>query len=189
MGNCFTTDKERVKQFYTNNMAEIKSMYKKTSKLFNIEFDSHTLSEMIDMYCGIDYFLLSDKKMYGVAGRINFNKNHHNHVTIRYKRANGTLTEFEKRIKSIKNKESEIYATITMQIDAIENTIYKAIIFESDKLYLHIYNNLNYYIKNNMKINHYDGNMFLKISYKEIKNISQQNNFRVHIYKTNMCDR
>ena len=183
MSNVFTKDKQNVKSFYEKNMDEIKGIFSKNSKLFNIEFDSKELSLILDQYCGLDYFLLSNKKVYGVAGRVNFNKYHHNHVTIRYKRKTGALTEFQKRIASIKNKSSEIYANITMQIDAVDNKIKRAIIFESDKLYMHIHNNLNLFENQYMLRNNFDGNLFFKINYLDIKRLSDKELFKVYIYK------
>lgn len=179
MKRTFKTDSEQTKQFYLENRQQIESFFSNTSKLFNIEFEESDISKMLDQHCGIDYILKSNGKVYGVAARINFMVRHHGHVTIRYTRSNGNKTEFEKRCESIKSNSAEIYASITMQIDALNNRVVRMIVFESDNLYLELLKDKEAYEKRFLNVNQNDGNTFLKISYEEIKELSQKAGFRV----------
>lgn len=185
MIRSYDNDMEKSKKFYIENKKYIEKIYNDTSKLYNIEFEQTEISKILDQYCGIDYLLFYEQKVYGVASRINFNKNHYNSVTIRYKRKNKTKTEFEKRVESIKNKNGQMYASITMQIDAENNKIKNAIVFESDKLYLIIDQNLSMFEKKYMQTNNIDGNLFFKLSYENIEKLSKQYNFNCKKYIIN----
>lgn len=175
----FTADMERARQFYLKNRGAIESQFSESSKLFNVEFDNSEIAKLIDCYCGIDYLLQSRGKIYGVAARINFNPYHHGHVTIRYQRKSGAKTEFEKRCESILNDNSEIYASITMQIDAVGEGVGRMIVFESDKLYMEIFGNLSHYENHHMRVNQTDGNTFFRFSHEKVQEISREAGFRV----------
>ncbi|NCB47785.1 hypothetical protein EOM81_12325, partial [bacterium] len=155
MNKEFDKDFNRAYNFYKQHKAEIQEIFKH-NRLFNVEFDSKELAKMFDLYAGIDYVVFQGKtkSLYGVASRINFNQNHHKHLTIRYKRASGALTEYQKRVSSILNKRGELYATIQMQIDAKKEvadsgedkySIARAIVLESDKLYMAINNDIDFF--------------------------------------------
>ena len=191
MATQFEKDFQKAYNFYQQHKAEINEIFKK-NKLFNIEFDSAELSRLFDLYAGIDYVVCqsSQRKLFGIASRINFNPNHHKHVTIRYKRKSGAPTEYQKRVSSILNKSGEIYATITMQIDAIQDKenpnkqkILRAIVFESDKLYMAIHKNLEFFEKTFMIENHQDGNLFFKIPSSAIEEMGKREGFSVKIVK------
>lgn len=179
----FVSDFDKTQRFYQTNRSAIHGAFNDASQLFNVEFDDSAISSLVDRYCGIDYLLQSRGKVYGVAARINFNIGHHRNVTIRYKRKSGTKTEFEKRCESILNETGNIYASITMQIDAFNEDLKRMIVFESDKLYMEIYRNLGYYEKHHMLKNHFDGNLFFKLKYSEIQSIAESSGFRVMIYE------
>jgi hypothetical protein len=184
MTRSFKSDFSKVKEFYCKNEQKIKLLFDEASQLYNIEFDDNELSKLLDKFCGIDYILCSNNKAYGVAGRINFNKKHHQYITIRYKRSNGSKTEYQKRIEDIKNKGGEIYASITMQLDAgDDNELLNSIIFESDKLYLMIDKNKKYFEEMFMEENRFDGNLFFRIPYNYIKWLSDKYGFWVSISK------
>ena len=180
MMSNYSIDQHRANSFYQNNKKDIKSLF--NGDIFSIEFDNSKLAKMLDQKCGIDYLLLMNGMgVFGIASRINFNSTHHNSVTIRYKRASGGKTEYQKRVEAIKRNSGEIYATITMQIDAKNGKPIRAIIFESDKLYLFIDKNLDIFAKKYQQTNHCDGNKFFKIPYDEMIKMSMTNNFKVKV--------
>lgn len=189
MNKEFEKDMSKAYQFYEKNKAQINQIFKE-NKLFNIEFDDNQLARLFDMYAGIDYiaYNIRHKSMFGVASRINFNPKHHKFVTIRYKRTSGAKTEFEKRLKSILQDNSSIYASITMQIDALErkndkenHNLIRAIVFESDKLYLAINDNISFFENKYMETNHSDGNSFFRLPHSLIEEIGKQRDFRVKV--------
>lgn len=180
MMSNYSRDQHRANSFYQNNKKDIKSLF--NGDIFSIEFDDSKLAKMLDQKCGIDYLLLMNgASVFGIASRINFNSTHHNSITIRYKRTSGGRTEYQKRIEAIKSNSGEIYATITMQIDAENEKPVRAMIFESDKLYLFIDQNLDTFIKRYQQTNHCDGNKFFKIPYDEMIKMSAANDFKVKI--------
>ena len=178
----FRDDFEKSRSFYLKNRGIIEKCFQGTSKLFNVEFDNSAIAKLIDTHCGIDYLLRSNGKVYGLASRINFNKNYHGNVTIRYKRSNGCKTEFGKRVESIqrsRNGGSEIYASITMQIDAHEDEVRRVFVFESDKLYMVINSNLEYFEQVYLRTAMPEGNTFFKIPHEEVSAIGKDCGFRV----------
>lgn len=178
MSRSYKSDKERTEMFYQKNKEVIHNFFDENSKLFNIEFENSEISKLFDRYCGMDYVIKKDKNVFGIAARVNFMEKHHNHVTIRYKRTNGYETEYAKRVRQIKKQTGTIYASITMQIDAKDDELLRAIIFESNKLYLHIDKNLDYFEKYFMQTCHSDGNKFFKIKHTDILALAGEYGFK-----------
>jgi hypothetical protein len=179
----FEKDFNKAYSFYLQHKAEIEKIFKQ-NKLLNIENNSTELARMLDCFAGIDYIVLHKKlkSLFGVASRINFNKNYHKHVTIRYERSTGTKTEYQKRVDAILSKTNQLYASITMQIDSNEdkNKILRAIVFESDKLYIAIHNNMEVFKANYLR-ECYDGNKFFSIPYEVIQEIGNREDFMVKV--------
>lgn len=182
MSQFYKSDKKKTEIFYQENKEIINNFFEKNTKLFNIEFENSEISKLFDQYCGMDYVVKNGKSVFGIAARVNFKRKHHNHITIRYKRTTGAETEFSKRVKQIKNKAGNIYASITMQIDAKENELLRAIIFESNQLYLHIDRNLKHFEANYMETCSYDGNKFFRLSHKDVIDLSAIYGFRAKLF-------
>lgn len=92
----------------------------------------------LDLNNGIDYFLcFKNKDSYGLSSRINFFKPNFNHVTIRYKRANGSETEYAKRIKSVLDNHGQLVPKFQIQIDFDEKRkkMINFILFETVPFY------------------------------------------------------
>ena len=136
------------------------------------------ISKLLDQHCGIDFIVFDNKKAYGVASRINFNKKHHGCVTIRYKRMTGGKTEYQKRIESIEKADGQIYASITMQVDSVNNKATSGIVFQSDKLYLAIKNNFDYFEEQHMRKNEIDGNLYFRFTADQIKMLADTFDFK-----------
>lgn len=179
----FEKDLNKAYMFYVQHKAEIEKIFKH-NKLLNIENNSTELARMLDCFAGIDYIVLHKKlkSLFGVASRINFNKKYHKHVTIRFERVTGAKTEYQKRIDAILSKACQLYASITMQIDSNESRdkILRAIVFESDKLYIAIHSHLDFFKQNYLK-SCYDGNTFFAIPYSVIQEIGDKQDFMVKV--------
>jgi hypothetical protein len=104
----------------TNNGSEF--------RLLPVEGDENEICTMLDKTCGIDYFLEWTYKnlstVYGVGCRVQWvdapREKIWNTFTIRAQRDSGAETEFEKRVRAIKNKGQ--YPHLTLHIYMNKNT-------------------------------------------------------------------
>ena len=67
-------------------------------RVLSVEGHENKVCKILDMNCGLDYLLFSNKTslVYGLASRVQYNKNYRT-FTIRKDRKSGTRTEYEKR--------------------------------------------------------------------------------------------
>lgn len=178
MGTSFKKDLARNKDFYIKNHRKIQGLFGEAVRLFNIEYSDNEILGALDKYCGIDFLTLKDKEMHGLASRVNYNQNHHNSLTIRYKRATGTTTEYEKRVAAIKANTGRLYASLQMQMDSDRDlNLLRGCIVNSDNLYIVIDKNIEYFERNYMHENYDDGNLFFKFTYQDLQNLAKACNF------------
>ena len=106
-------------QFFEKNKAWITGLFKNDCQLLSLEVDTGEVSQQMDRCAGVDYILVdkTNGKLYTIASRVNFYSGTIGHLTIRYKRKNGTQTEFEKRLDSIVKCDS-LYPDRTIQFDS-----------------------------------------------------------------------
>lgn len=95
------------------------------------------LNKALDILCGIDYLLITDKGVRGIASRIQRGTCWHT-FTIRAKKITGNKTEYEKRCDAL--QQDYIYPYYTMQAYRECNTITGAIC-KTRTLYEHIQDN------------------------------------------------
>ena len=117
---------------------------------------------VLDINSGIDYFIKKNKDVFGLSSRINFYKPNYNHVTIRYKRKNGSSTEYEKRIKCIEDNNDQIKPKYQIQIDFDykNNKLIDFILFNTETFYSKLKENVNNVKKETCN----EGNEYLKIN-------------------------
>lgn len=113
--------------------------------LINIETNDSQLANMFDQYSGIDAFQVVDRQLRGVAIRVQWGKAW-NTFTIRYKRASGSKTEYQKRADAILNNKGYLYPYLTIQayLDKRGNSqeILSCCIIKTEDLYKHLFANM-----------------------------------------------
>lgn len=148
-------------------------------QLFDMKFFN-----LVDMHSGIDAFQFSTQHgIRTLASRIQWGSTPWNTFTIRYKRASGTKTEYEKRIKAILGNEGWLYPYYTVHAyinkrylfktdDKITKKLLSVAIVKTKELYLRVYEN----VKSNewdeviyIRKNRQDGNEFLVVDWDEYK--------------------
>lgn len=96
------------------------SMFKKEllthikGDLVNIETNDSQLANLFDQYSGIDAFQIVNKQLRGVAIRVQWGHDWRT-FTIRYKRKNGSKTEYQKRSEAIFSDKGYLYPYLTIQ--------------------------------------------------------------------------
>lgn len=96
-------------------LPELRKILKRRYEIYSIEADSSEISKILDVYGGIDLLLLNKDTslVEGIASRIQIVDKSFDTFTIRLCRDNGKLTEYEKRMKAI--KENALYPKYTFQ--------------------------------------------------------------------------
>lgn len=94
-----------LKQSYNVVKEKIKPVVEKLLEgweLMAVESRKDEVSLMLDMSCGIDYLLYSEKSslVLGVSSRVQYGENYQT-FTVRKSRESGALTEYEKRNQAI----------------------------------------------------------------------------------------
>lgn len=100
--------------------------------LIPVEGNSNEICKLLDMSCGVDYLMRSEKHdfVYGIASRVQYGTNYRT-FTVRKERESGALTEFNKRVQAISI--GAIYPHYTMQSYIVnDNVAGLAIIKTSD---------------------------------------------------------
>lgn len=72
-----------------------------------ITVEGHTddeTADMLDKLAGIDIFQKTERGLAGIASRIQFDGINHRTFTVRYARASGVKTEYEKRVLAVRNQ-------------------------------------------------------------------------------------
>ena len=164
MSNFKKDSKTAIRVFEKNREAIEKLLPPNSSNLFNIECDSKILMSKMDTNASLDMFVMIDELLYGVALRINYNKNHHNSITIRYHRSSGAKTEFEKTVKAIENE--AITPKFGIQVDVDDDfKMVNAIYFDRIKLFKWCIENPDK-VRRLIEVNHEDKNSFFKLEYQ-----------------------
>lgn len=90
--------------------------------LTQVEGKNNEVCKMLDISCGVDYLLHSEKSalVLGIASRIQYDKNYRT-FTVRKERESGALTEYEKRKQAISI--GAIYPYYTMQAYMNDNKV------------------------------------------------------------------
>ena len=165
--NTFVQDQSRVAIFYNKNVEKIKTILGQRAK--NIEYENDEVWKMFDKYSNIDFIALANDLVYGISARVNFTKHTQEHVTIRYKRSNGSETEYEKalRVYNSASYTNPITSSWHVQMDSDEDmNIKRAIVVNKKQLIEHIEDNKDFFEKEYMNTVQADGNKFFKIPYK-----------------------
>ena len=91
-------------------------------ELETVEGNDNKICKILDMLCGVDYFLMSPKVsvVYGVASRVQYEKNYRT-FTVRKSRESGALTEYEKRNQAIML--GGLYPAYTMQAYVLKDKV------------------------------------------------------------------
>jgi ribosomal protein L21E len=136
--------------------------------LVNIETNDSQLANMFDQYSGIDAFQVVDKQLRGVAIRVQWG-NAWNTFTIRYKRASGAKTEYQKRSEAILNNKGYLYPYLTIQayLDKRGNTgeILSCCVIKTEDLYKYLFSNMPSLKTRKCP----EGNEFLYVDFDELK--------------------
>ena len=141
--------------------------------IIDIESQDNELAKMFDKYSGIDAIQLYNNKIRGIAIRVQWGVNYQT-FTIRFSRATGTKTEYEKRCEAIYGDNGFWYPYLTIQvyIDNRENSINLLgfAIVKTKDLYDYIQENLD-----TLNIKEApDGNKFICIKFSELKNADKK---------------
>ncbi|MBA7512959.1 hypothetical protein ES705_04968 [subsurface metagenome] len=147
-------------------------------EIYPIEGINIKILQILDMVCGIDYIWVRDKKVRGIASRVQWGHNYDT-FTIRYERKSGTETEYKKRLEAIKEKESfRPYLTMQMYCDnEKENELESLAIIKTEDLFeiIFTYPKLVHETKSN--------NFFKYILWDDIKNIENETNKEILIMR------
>lgn len=165
--SSFIKDQSRVANFYNKNTENIKTILGQRSK--NIEYENDEVWKMFDKYSNIDFIALANDLVYGISARVNFTKHTQEHLTIRYKRSNGSETEYEKALRVYNDTSctNPITSSWHVQMDSDKDmNIKRAIVVNKKQLIEHIESNKDFFEKNYMNTVQADGNKFFKIPYK-----------------------
>lgn len=168
----FTTDFTKATQAYELNKDIIQKQL--NGELYSLELSKNEFNKLFDQHASTD--ILYKKKnglMYGIAMRVNFNKNNFNSVTIRYSRANGIKTEYAKTVDAILNKAITSFYGIQIDVDD-EYKLIKGIIYNRYDLFNYIENYKEKTIENNLR-EVWDGNTYLKFCYEDFNKFNIQN--------------
>lgn len=84
-------------------------------EILSIELLQNSVLNMFDYYSGIDAIHIYNNQMRGIAVRVQWSNKSWNTFTIRYKRANGSKTEYKKRREAIYGNNGWFYPFLTIQ--------------------------------------------------------------------------
>lgn len=107
-----------------------------SGKILRVEKQKNDILIIIDQCAGIDYIRKDDTGLQGIAWRAQWGDKAWNTFTIRYKRHSGAETEYEKRMREIRN--GYLYPAFTMQgyfDDRSKNNPLSVGIVKTDDLY------------------------------------------------------
>ena len=147
-------------------------LLKNQNKLLQTENMDNELAKILDRLSGIDAVMINKNGISGVGLRIQQYKNKSFHTfTIRYKRSNGSETEYAKRKRQIYEAEPTLYPHYTLQayLDDNRNIISGAFcktksIFDACLMHEPFETRNKVYIQKNTS----DGNEFLVVPYSEV---------------------
>lgn len=168
----YKNDIEIACQLGSHVITILNPLLKNQNNLLQTENMDNELAQILDRLSGIDAVMINKNGVSGVGLRIQQYKNKSFHTfTIRYKRANGSETEYNKRKRQIYEAEPTLYPHYTLQayLDDNRNIISGAFcktksIFDACLIYEPFEKRDKVYIQKNS----YDNNEFLVIPYSEI---------------------
>ena len=163
--STFIQDQDRVAKFYKNNDQKIKKILGELS--INIEYETDQICKILDKYSNIDFISIKNGCVYGISARVNFAQHTQKHLTIRYKRKNGTKTEYEKALQVYKRMQDyPLISSYHIRMDSNEDMIMqRAIIVNKKQLIETIESNKEYFENNYMNTVKGDGNSYFKIPF------------------------
>ena len=175
--STFVLDQDRVATFYKNNTAKIKQILGESC--INIEYQTDQICKLLDNYSNIDFISITNNCVFGISARVNFTQHTQQHLTIRYKRKNGTKTEYEKALQVYeRNYDSPLISSYHVQMDSSPDMIMqRAIVVNKKQLIETIEANKEYFVHNYLNTVKDDGNTFFKIPYdyfRSNKNITSE---------------
>lgn len=135
-----------------------------TGRILTVEGSDNEVLILLDEFSGIDYIKHDSEGLQGIAARVQFGSNYES-FTIRYKRASGVVTEYEKRLKQI--REGYFYPTLTMQAyfdNVNDKNLLSVSIMRTDDLFAEIERNPKARTFTNAK----DGNIFKALFWRDI---------------------
>jgi hypothetical protein len=136
-------------------------------QIIDIETADTKLAKLFDVYSGVDAIQVVDKQLRTIALRVQWG-NAWNTFTIRFKRASGAETEYQKRVKAIFGNKGYIYPYLTVQAyldkrnDAKE--ILSCCVVRTEDLYKHIIQNM----PNIRQRVCNEGNVFLYVDFDDL---------------------
>jgi hypothetical protein len=90
------------------------------------------MAKVLDMYAGIDMWMLSGQSLYGIASRVQYGPTSWDTFTVRYRLASGNRTEYHKRQESLKN--GSLYPRWTIQAYVDGERLVSAAITTTERL-------------------------------------------------------
>lgn len=144
-------------------------------ELISTELEGGRLADIFDKYAGIDAIHVWNQQVRGVAVRIQWEKENYRTFTIRYKRHNGTPTEYAKRMSAINGDTGALYPYLTIQAYATKRNggkLRSYAIVRTKDLYNYISSRL---IEINGEVSGVrsnkcpEGNTFIYVSFDELK--------------------
>lgn len=167
----FNIDFSKATNAYKINKEIIQSQF--SGDLYSLELEKNDLNDLFDKKASTDILYRNKKGLiYGIAMRVNFIKKNYKSMTIRYTRANGICTEYDKTIAAIKNNAITSYIGIQIDVDN-ESKLLRGVIYNRFDLFNYILNNKDV-IKDNLHYV-YDGNTYLKFTYDDLNKFNINN--------------
>lgn len=164
--NNYKKDMKIANKIFIDNLDYFKQVLS-CNEILSIEEIDNEVIKLLDVKSGIDFIMnIKNGGIKTLANRVQTSDKSWDTYTIRYKRKTGNETEFDKRIFDIEN--DYLYPHYTMQSYIKDGCVLNYDIIETKKLFEYIELN----IENIKKRTAYDGNVFLIISFEEVKHLS-----------------
>lgn len=140
--SSWASDMKAANSLFSTFIAEISSELK--GRLISTELEGGRLADIFDKYAGIDAVHVWGDKVRGVAVRVQWGVNYKT-FTIRYRRASGAPTEFEKRVEAIRSQDGWLYPHLTIQAYADKRdggSLLSYAVISTDDLFLYLASNV-----------------------------------------------
>jgi len=175
----FLKDFKKANQDINKFLSFINHLTREGKELIEIESSNNNVLNMFDKFSGVDAIQITkDNQIRGVAMRVQYG-NAWNTFTIRYKRASGAKTEYEKRVEALKNEKTYPQLTIQCYLSNDAKKILSVGIIRTRDLYEQIEKYPD--IRNFRKAKE-DGNKFMYVHFDNLQNILIYDGLKNNIY-------